>query len=109
MIRFLVCLLTMSLAVNCANQTGAQTAMAVAEPLKAPIAALAGKVGVNESYVTMALSTAQSLMGQGKDQATAAKAGVDQAASKATADGKAMSSDQQASLLSGLTGLLGGK
>jgi Na+-transporting NADH:ubiquinone oxidoreductase subunit NqrD len=108
MIRILACSLTLAFTA-CATGSGAQTVAAVAEPLKAPIAALAGKIGINESYVTLAVNTAQALLGQGKDQGTAVKQGVEQAASKALADGKVMSTDQQASLAQGINGLLGAK
>jgi Na+-transporting NADH:ubiquinone oxidoreductase subunit NqrD len=93
----------------CATDSAAQTGAMMADPVKASVAALAAKVGISENYVTLAMTAATTLLGQGKDQAAAVKSGVEQAATKATADGKAMTTEQTGALSQGLLGLLGQK
>ncbi len=108
MIRILACSLALAFTA-CATGSGAQTVAAVADPLKGPITALAGKIGISETYVTLAVNTAQSLLSQGQDKGTAVKQGVEKAASTALAEKKVMSTEQQASLAEGINGLLGAK
>jgi hypothetical protein len=82
-------------------------------------AALASKLGINESYVTTALSAAQAALGGGgaagataaaaptpDQKAAAAQAGVDKASAQAQTDGKPLTDDQKTGLLDGLKGLL---
>jgi hypothetical protein len=93
-------------ALNCATPAAATTATS-SDPLMGAASALASKIGVDPMYVSLAVTGAQALMGQGKDVPAAAKEGAAQAAAKATADGKPFTTDQSSGLLSGLTGMLG--
>ena len=73
-------------------------------------AALATKLGINESYVSAALTAAQGALGTGtktnEEKAAAAQVGVDKASAQADADGKAMTADQKSGLLEGLKAML---
>ncbi len=104
-----VVVVALSVFTSCAT-AGETAGMMASDPMvKSGATALAAKVGINESYVTLAASTAQSLLGQGKDQTAAIKGGVDQAAARASADGKPFTPEQSSGLMQGLSGLLGSK
>jgi hypothetical protein len=111
MSRLFTAVFIVAVAVFTSCATAGETAgMMAGDPLvKTGVTALASKVGINESYVTMASTAAQSLLGQGKDKTAAIKGGVDQAAAKASADGKAFTPEQTTGLMQGLSGLLGSK
>jgi hypothetical protein len=63
---------------------------------------LSAKTGIDEIYVTVAVAKAQRLIGEGRDQATAAQEGADQAATRAAIEGAPLTRDQQSALREGL-------
>ena len=69
--------------------------------------ALADKIGVNQQYVQLAATTAQSMLASGSDEQTAIAGGVDKAAAQASADGKPMTAEQKSGLLDGLKSVIG--
>jgi hypothetical protein len=96
---------------GCATTGGASTGAAVGtEEGKALIGALASKLGINQSYVSTALSTAQGQLGGGPKTAeaksSAAQQGVDKVAAQAQTDGKALTDEQKTGLLDGIKELL---
>ena len=90
----------------CAKNQSAAPASAGNSMMQSGAAALASKLNINQSYVELAASTAQSLMAKGSDEPSAINQGVDEAAAKASADGKPLSTDQRSGLLDGLKNLI---
>src|SRR5688500_3539947 len=73
-------------------------------------AALATQLGINEAYVSAAVTAAQGALGTGtktpEEKTAAAQVGVDKASAQADAEGKSLTADQKTGLLEGLKGML---
>ena len=74
------------------------------------VAALASKLGISPDLVAAGLAAAKAALGGTKhtleDKALAAQVGVDHAATKAEASGKALADEQKSGLLEGLKNML---
>lgn len=106
-----VAALLASSAIACAKggSTPAPAASSSGNPMMdAATKAIADKTGIDQPYVQLAATTAQSMLASGSDQSSAIAGGVNTAADKAEADGKPMSADQKSGLLEGLKGIIGG-
>ena len=104
MFRVLVLAAALAFTTSCATTTASQVA---ASPLvSSGVSALATQLGIDPTYVSLAMTAAQTLLGQGKDQAAAVGGAVDEAAAKAKADGKAFTTEQMSGLAQGITGML---
>ncbi len=110
--RSLIVLGMLALSVGCA---GAQNQPAAAAPTQAPaglsstlLAGVASKLNINPTYVEIAATTAQSLVGQGTAPADAAARGTEQAALRASGDGTPLTPLQTGGLTEELTSLLTG-
>jgi hypothetical protein len=80
------------------------------EAEKTAVSALASQLGVSGNYVSLAVTTAKSVLGSGEktpeQKAAAAQQGVEKAAAQAKTDGNVITDQQKTTLVDGIKGLL---